>query len=49
MEADSPHAVELDSAGAVSRWRTILEPDEVDFLRERTRDVWPSFYSDEDW
>jgi hypothetical protein len=49
VEADSPHAVELDSAGAVSRWRTILEPDEVDFLRERTRDVWPRFYSDEDW
>ena len=49
VEADSPHAVDLDSAGAVSRWRTILEPDEVDFLRERTQDVWPRFYSDEDW
>ena len=49
VEADSPHAVELNSAGAVSRWRTILEPGEVDFLREETRDVWPRFYSDEDW
>jgi hypothetical protein len=49
VEAASPHAVELDSAGAVSRWRTLLEPSEVDVLRERTRDVWPRFYSDEDW
>jgi Sulfotransferase family len=49
VEADSPHAVDLDSAGAVSRWRTILEPDEVDFLRKETQDVWPRFYSDADW
>jgi hypothetical protein len=49
VEGRSPHAVELDSAGAVSRWRTLLDADEVEFLRERTRDVWPRFYSDEDW
>jgi hypothetical protein len=49
VERPSPHAVDLDSAGAVSRWRTLLSPDEVDLLRERTRDVWPLFYSDEDW
>ena len=26
-----------------------LTPEEVETLRERTRDVWPRFYSDEDW
>jgi hypothetical protein len=49
VEGRSPHAVELDSAGAVRRWRTLLGPGEVELLRERTRDVWPLFYSDDDW
>jgi Sulfotransferase family len=49
VEGRSPHAVDLDSAGAAGRWRTQLAPAAVELLRERTRDVWPSFYSDEDW
>ena len=49
VEGPSPHAVDLDSAGAVTRWRTLLSPAEVELLRERTRDVWPLFYADEDW
>jgi hypothetical protein len=49
VEGRSPHAVDLDSAGVVSRWRDQLSQDEVALVRERTRDVWPSFYSDEDW
>jgi hypothetical protein len=49
LEGRSPHAIELDSAGAVRRWRTLLAADEVKLVRERTRDTWPLFYSDDDW
>jgi len=45
----TPHAVELDSAASLGRWRDELTPDEVETLRERTSDVWPRFYSDDDW
>jgi len=48
-ELASPHAVALDSAASLGRWRDDLTPEEVETLRERTRDVWPRFYSDEDW
>ena len=45
----SPHAVELDSAASLGRWRADLTAEEVETLRERTRDVWPRFYTDADW
>lgn len=45
----TPHAVELDSAASLGRWREELTPREIETLRERTNDVWPRFYSDEDW
>lgn len=48
-EPTTPHAVELDSAASIGRWREQLTPEEVETLRERTRDVWPRFYSDADW
>jgi len=48
-ELATPYAVELDSAASIGRWREDLTAEEVETLRERTRDVWPRFYSDEDW
>ena len=48
-ELRSPHDVKLASAESLGRWRTQLSLDEIEQLRESTRDVWPSFYSDEDW
>lgn len=48
-ELPTPHAVALASAASLGRWRRDLTPDEVETLRERTRDVWPRFYSDDDW
>ncbi len=48
-EPPTPHAVELDSAASLGRWRGELTPEEIDTLRERTSDVWPRFYSGEDW
>jgi Sulfotransferase family len=48
-ELRSPHDVALASAESIGRWRGDLEPAEVEILRERTRDVWPRFYAEEDW
>ena len=48
-ELATPYAVELDSAASIGRWREDLTAEEVETLRERTRDVWPRFYSDDDW
>jgi hypothetical protein len=48
-ELPTPHAVALDSAASLGRWRDQLTPDEVETLRERTRDVWPRFYAESDW
>ena len=48
-ELATPYAVELDSAASIGRWREDLTPEEIETLREQTWDVWPRFYSDEDW
>jgi hypothetical protein len=48
-ELPTPHAVALDSAASLGRWREQLTGVEVETLRERTRDVWPRFYSESDW
>jgi Sulfotransferase family len=45
----TPHTVELDSAASLGRWRDELTSEEIEVLRDRTSDVWPRFYSDEDW
>ncbi|HET7760242.1 MAG TPA: sulfotransferase [Gaiellaceae bacterium] len=48
-ELPTPHAVALDSAASLGRWRDQLTPAEAETLRERTRDVWPRFYAESDW
>jgi hypothetical protein len=48
-EARSKHDVRVASAENVDRWRARLTPPELELVRERTRDVWPLFYSPEDW
>jgi Sulfotransferase family len=48
-ELQTPHSVALASAASLGRWREDLTAEEVETLRERTRDVWPRFYSEEDW
>lgn len=48
-ELRAPHDVTLASAASLGRWREQLTPAEIERLRESTRDVWPSFYADEDW
>jgi len=48
-ELPTPYAVELASAASLGRWREQLADEEVRRLREHTADVWPRFYSDDDW
>ena len=46
---DSTHAIRVDSSANVDRWRSVLTRQEADEVRESTADVWPRFYSDDDW
>jgi hypothetical protein len=48
-EARSKHDVRVASAENVDRWRARLTPPELELVRERTRDVWPRFYADDEW
>jgi hypothetical protein len=43
------HGIRADSAANAEAWRTYLGADQVARLREATREVWPRFYSDDDW
>jgi hypothetical protein len=45
----SRHAVRAHSAAVAESWRTFFSTDDAARLREVTREVWPRFYSDEDW
>lgn len=49
VEAEQRHAIRLDSAANVEGWRARLAPEEIARLRAATADVWPRFYSDDDW
>jgi hypothetical protein len=48
-DARSKHDVRVSSAENAGRWRARLTPPELELVREQTRDVWPLFYSPEDW
>jgi hypothetical protein len=48
-EARSKHDVHVDSRAAARGWRRHLDHDTVERIRAGTADVWPLFYSDEDW
>ena len=43
------HAIRVDSAANAESWRTFFAPDDLARLREATSDVWPRFYSVDDW
>jgi hypothetical protein len=43
------HAVRLDSRASLSGWRRALGEGEIARIREGAADVWPAFYTDEDW
>ena len=43
------HGVRLNSRASVGAWRQRLTPEQIEQVREGTRDVWPEFYADEDW
>ncbi len=43
------HDVRLNSRASVGAWRKRLTPEQIERVREGTRDVWPEFYAGEDW
>jgi hypothetical protein len=43
------HELRRSSAESVRSWRSRLTPAEVARVRDATADVWPEFYSDEEW
>ena len=51
--ADAPtgvaHALKRDSAQAMTSWKRILEPKEVDEIRELTRSVSDRYFDSSDW
>jgi hypothetical protein len=47
--ARSPHGFQVDSAANAESWRSRLDPADIARVRESTADVWPRFYSDDDW
>jgi len=48
-QARSKHSVRVDSRTNRLAWRTRLSAAQIDRVREGTGDVWPRFYSAEDW
>jgi hypothetical protein len=45
----NPVARPLDSRANVRNWTRRLEPAEIMRIRELTSDVWPRFYTDDEW
>jgi hypothetical protein len=39
----------VNSRANIWAWKTRLSEEEVSLIRERTHDIWPLFYSEEDW
>lgn len=38
-----------DSKSNISTWKQRLTPEEIERIKEGTREVWPHFYSEENW
>ena len=49
VQPRSRHAVSAHSAAVAESWRTFFDAGETARVRELTGEVWPAFYSDEDW
>ncbi len=45
----SPPAAKLDSQKNVDRWAYRLSAEQIERIRRGSADVWPTFYTDEDW
>lgn len=48
-EHDAVRGIVRDSGASVRTWKTRLEPEEIDRIRDGTEDVAPAFYGDRDW
>ncbi|RDK84814.1 sulfotransferase domain-containing protein [Marinirhabdus gelatinilytica] len=44
-----PKERQRDSKQNISTWKTRLEPEEIERIKEGTQPIWPHFYTEEDW
>jgi hypothetical protein len=49
VSTTNPNARPLDSRQNVFNWAHRLHTDEINRIRELTQDVWPQYYSEQDW
>jgi hypothetical protein len=49
VPAERPHEIKRDSRAAAGTWRTRLSADEIARIRSETGEIWPRFYSEQDW
>jgi hypothetical protein len=48
-EVADPYCIRRNSPSSISTWRLSLTAEEIQRIKEGTRDIWPHFYSDADW
>jgi len=48
-EPADPYDIRRNSLSSIATWRDRLTAAEIERVHEGTRDVWPEFYTEEDW
>ncbi len=43
------HVLKRDSAKSITQWKSSLDQEEIDLIKESTRHVWQYYYGEEDW
>ncbi len=49
LSMDAIHSVNLDSRSNLSNWQKRMTAAEIDRVYELTKDVWPKYYTEDDW
>jgi len=49
LPLESVHSVTLDSRANLKNWTKRLSEDEIEKVKDLTRDVWQLYYQEEDW
>ena len=49
VQSTNPMLIERNSAAAAKAWKNLLSKEEIDRVRRGTEDIWPIFYSLDEW